>query len=66
MGEFALGMGQGLNYAAVKDVRINLRREVCAAGCRHGAQVKRCSNPGCTNHIVKGGVCTRHGGRKVK
>jgi hypothetical protein len=23
--------------------------------------IKRCSHEGCTNHVVKGGVCRRHG-----
>jgi hypothetical protein len=33
---------------------------------RHCAIVKRCSHEGCTNHVVNGGVCTRHGaGRKT-
>ena len=32
---------------------------------RHGAnvKVKRCSSEGCTNHVVKGGVCRRHGAK---
>ena len=28
---------------------------------RHGATVKRCSIEGCTNQVIKGGVCMRHG-----
>ena len=30
---------------------------------RHGAEIKLCSSEECTNHIVKGGVCTRHEGK---
>ena len=30
---------------------------------RHGAKVKQCSNEGCTNHAVNGGVCLRHGAK---
>ena len=29
----------------------------------HGAKVKRCSFEGCTNHVVKGGVCFTHGAK---
>ncbi len=32
---------------------------------RHGAKVKRCSSDGCTNGVIKGGVCKKHGA-KVK
>jgi len=32
---------------------------------RHGAEVKHCSSEGCTNKVVKGGVCIKHGA-KVK
>jgi hypothetical protein len=32
---------------------------------KHGAKVKRCSTEGCTNFVVKGGVCVKHGA-KVK
>ena len=28
---------------------------------KHGAKVKQCSTEGCTNKVVKGGVCWRHG-----
>jgi hypothetical protein len=27
------------------------------------AKLKRCSNKGCTNHSVKGGVCVTHGAK---
>jgi hypothetical protein len=30
---------------------------------RHGADIKRCGVQGCTNHIVKGGLCIRHGAK---
>jgi hypothetical protein len=32
---------------------------------RHGAKVepKRCSSEGCTNIVIKGGVCKRHGAK---
>ena len=32
---------------------------------RHGAKKKLCSQEGCTNHVVRDGVCVRHGA-KVK
>ena len=28
---------------------------------KHGAKLKRCSSDGCTNKVVKNGVCRRHG-----
>ena len=31
---------------------------------RHGAKVKLCSFEGCTNQVVKIGVCIRHGAKK--
>ncbi len=34
---------------------------------RHGAKkFKRCSSEGCTNIVVKGGVCIKHGAKKFK
>jgi len=30
---------------------------------RHGAEVKHCSSEGCTNKVVKGGVCIKHGAK---
>jgi hypothetical protein len=33
---------------------------------RHGAKIKRCSSEGCTNIVVKGGVCVRHGAEQKK
>ncbi len=30
----------------------------------HGARVKRCSQEGCANGAVKGGVCVMHGANK--
>ena len=32
----------------------------------NGAAVKTCSHEGCTNVVVKGGVCKRHGAKKKK
>jgi hypothetical protein len=32
----------------------------------HGAKTKRCSIEGCTNIVVKGGVCVTHGAKVVK
>ena len=34
---------------------------------RHGAKVKKytCSHEGCTSHAKTGGLCIRHGERKV-
>jgi len=31
---------------------------------RHGTKVKLCSFEGCTNQVVKIGVCIRHGAKK--
>ena len=31
---------------------------------RHGAKVKLCSTDGCTNQVVRGGVCIQHGAIK--
>jgi hypothetical protein len=31
---------------------------------KHGAKRKRCSREGCTNQVIKGGVCVRHGAKK--
>ena len=31
---------------------------------KHGAKYKRCSIEECTNYVVKGGVCKRHGAEK--
>jgi len=30
----------------------------------HGAKMKTCSHEGCTNWLVKGGFCTRHGAKR--
>ena len=30
---------------------------------KHGAEVKLCSNEGCTNIVQNGGVCIRHGAK---
>jgi len=32
----------------------------------HGAKRKRCSNEGCANRAIKGGVCVTHGARKKR
>ena len=31
---------------------------------RHGAKVKLCRHEGCTNHVVRRGVCIRHGANR--
>jgi hypothetical protein len=31
---------------------------------KHGAKIKRCSSEGCTNQVIKGGVCRRHGANR--
>ena len=31
---------------------------------KHGAKVKLCSSDGCTNQVIKGGVCVKHGAKK--
>ena len=31
---------------------------------RHGAKIKRCSSEGCTNQVIKWGVCIRHGANR--
>ena len=61
--ECVLGMGQKLikNDAAVKDAQTLLRREECASSM--GQKVKLCSIESCTNIVVKGGVCWRHGAK---
>ena len=61
--EFASGMGQRLNTsdAALKDAQTLLRREECASSM--GQKVKLCSIESCTNIVVKGGVCWRHGAK---
>ncbi len=41
--EFAEGMEQRGNYAAVKDVRTNLSEEECAGGMGQNAIIFRCS-----------------------
>ena len=33
---------------------------------KHGAKVKRCSREGCTNQVIKGGVCVKHGAKKKR
>ena len=33
---------------------------------RHGAKVKQCRFEDCTNQVVKGGVCIRHGAHRNK
>ena len=33
---------------------------------KHGAEKKRCSREGCTNQVVKGGVCVKHGAEKKR
>ncbi|KAK1735718.1 hypothetical protein QTG54_013424 [Skeletonema marinoi] len=45
------------NDAAVKDAQIMLIQE------EHGAKRKRCNSDGCTNNVVNGGVCKRHGAK---
>eukprot|EP00984_Skeletonema_dohrnii_P029495 scaffold20190_cov72-Skeletonema_dohrnii-CCMP3373.AAC.1 len=73
MEECALGMGQRSNDAAVKDAQIKLKKEECALNMgqsggvcvRHGAKVKEklCSSEGCTNVVVKGGLCMGQRGK---
>jgi hypothetical protein len=45
------------------DVQIKLRTEECALGMEQKVEQKRCSIDGCTNHVQKGGVCIKHGGK---
>ena len=69
--EFVRGMGQrqnGMN-AVMMDVQTMQRKEdyvldMDGLCIRHGAKNKwqyECSYGGCTNHVVKGGVCISHG-----
>ena len=52
------------NDAATKDAQYSLRREECALDTRGKYQ---CNYEGCTNHVVKGGVCCcRHGAKVSK
>lgn len=33
---------------------------------KHGAKRRLCSTEGCTNMVVKGGVCVRHGAKQIR
>ena len=50
------------NYAASMGVPTQFSKEEYA---KHGTKVNKCSMEGCTNQLVKRGVCKKHGA-KVK
>jgi len=52
--EYASSEGQRRNCAAVKDAQQSSERRSCI---KNGAEAKRCSSEGCTNLVIKGGVC---------
>ena len=65
--EYALCMEPRLrsNDAAIMDAKIVLYKEEYALGMEPRAKVKvkrnQCSNEGCTNRALQGGMCIRHG-----